>query len=264
MLERSARTTLACWHGEHQQREPYLQVTTGPAKTTATNATAREVDEIDVAMMRRCLELSEQAAARGERPFGAVVAAGDAILGSAGNCVEREGDVSRHAEVVALAQARRELAKRDGSTHTLYSIVEPCAMCSFAIRESGIQRVVYALASPVMGGASRWDVLSDRGLSQAMPQIFGKPPKIVAGVLGADAAEVWRKWNPLFWFFIKRKGCLVIPDVAAMTCPPVQGRAITRVARTLTAWCFRKHLPTAPLPIGGASAAGSSDVRPVR
>jgi tRNA(adenine34) deaminase len=109
-------------------------------------------DSLDAAMMRRCLQLSEQSVAAGERPFGALLAAGSVIVAAAGNRVEADGDVTRHAEVVALAEAQRLLGKKDMSGHTLYSIVEPCAMCSFAIRECGIQRVVYALGRRVSMG----------------------------------------------------------------------------------------------------------------
>jgi len=190
-------------------------------------------DSLDAAMMRRCLHLSEQSVAAGERPFGAVVAAGPFIVAAAGNRVEAERDVTRHAEVVALAEAQRLLGKNDLSGHTLYSIVEPCAMCSFAIRECGIQRVVYALGSPVMGGASRWDVLSDPGLSRSMPQVFGEPPEILGGVLAANAADVWRKWNPLFWYFIKRKGYLVLPRHSASPRPTSKERTWLSRARGL-------------------------------
>jgi len=192
-----------------------------------------QVDSIDAAMMRRCLQLSEQSVAAGERPFGAVLAAGTVIVAAAGNRVEADRDVTRHAEVVALADAQRLLRKNDLSGYTLYSIVEPCPMCSFAIRECGIQRVVYALGSPVMGGASRWDVLTDPGLSTSMPQVFGKPPKILGGVLAADAADVWRKWNPLFWYFIKRKGYLVLPRHHASPSPISKERTWLSRARGL-------------------------------
>jgi tRNA(adenine34) deaminase len=142
-----------------------LEPRSRPAHATA----ASPADVIDATMMRRCLQLSEQAAAAGERPFGAVLALGGKVVASAGNRVEIDRDVTRHAEVVALAEAQHSLKKKELCKHTLYSIVEPCAMCAFAIRECGIHRVVYALASPVMGGMSRWDVLTDKGLT-SMPR----------------------------------------------------------------------------------------------
>jgi len=196
-------------------------------------APTTQADTIDAAMMRRCLQLSEQSVAAGERPFGAVLAAGPVVVAAAGNRVEMDRDVTRHAEVVALAEAQRLLGKKDLSGHTLYSIVEPCAMCSFAIRECGIQRVIYALGSPVMGGASRWDVLTDPGLSTSMPQVFGDPPEILGGLLAAEAADVWRKWNPLFWYFIKRKGYLVLPRHEASPRPTSKERTWLSLARGL-------------------------------
>ena len=45
---------------------------------------------------------------------------------------------------------------------TLYTNIEPCAMCSYCIRESWVGRVVYALGSPVMGGLSKWNILRDQ------------------------------------------------------------------------------------------------------
>jgi len=119
---------------------------------------AREV--VDRSMMARCIELSRIGAAAGERPFGSVVARGADILGESANCTEREGDVSRHAEIVAIAQARNVLGGASLAECTLYSNVEPCPMCAFCVREAGIGRVVFALRSPVMGGLSRWSACS--------------------------------------------------------------------------------------------------------
>jgi|1185.fasta_scaffold224741_2 tRNA(Arg) A34 adenosine deaminase TadA len=63
-------------------------------------------------MMRRCLQLSEQSAAAGERPFGALLAAGAVVVATAGNRVEMDRDLTRHAEVVALAEAQLSLGKK--------------------------------------------------------------------------------------------------------------------------------------------------------
>jgi tRNA(adenine34) deaminase len=170
---------------------------------------AREV--VDRRMMARCIELSRAGAAAGERPFGSVVARGAEILGESPNCTEREGDVSRHAEIVAIAQARKRLGGAKLSDCTLYTNVEPCPMCAFCIREAGIGRVVYALGSPVMGGLSRWNVLRDDTLSDGIPFVFGAVPEVVSGVLAEEAGEAWREWNPLAWQVIKLRGFMVAP-----------------------------------------------------
>lgn len=59
-----------------------------------------------------------------------------------------------------------------------------------SIRETRISRVVFAIASPLMGGASRWDVLGDTHISKRMPEAFGPPPEVLTGVLSKEAASV--------------------------------------------------------------------------
>jgi tRNA(adenine34) deaminase len=58
-----------------------------------------------------------------------------------------------------------------------------------------------------MGGFSKWGILRDRELSTVMPETFSDPPQIVAGLMRAEAEQVWRKWNPLIWGIIRYRGC---------------------------------------------------------
>jgi tRNA(adenine34) deaminase len=122
------------------------------------------------------------------------------------NEVRAQKDVTRHAEIVALTMARLE-RDQGFSNCTLYSTVEPCPMCCFAARELRVGRIVYALASPVMGGLSKWNVLRDPDLSRVIPEIFGPVPEVVPGVLADEAGAVWWNWNPLIWTVVKRRGC---------------------------------------------------------
>jgi tRNA(adenine34) deaminase len=165
----------------------------------------------DHSMMARCIELSRNGVAEGEYPFGSLIARSETIIAEATNRVVRETDESRHAEIIAIAHARRTLGKKSLRECTLYTTVEPCAMCSFCIRAAGIGRVVYALRSPVLGGISRWDILRDKTLRRRLPLLFKAPPEIVTGVRAQEAQQVWADWNPLFWRAIKRLGFFVLP-----------------------------------------------------
>jgi tRNA(adenine34) deaminase len=171
-------------------------------------------DAIDKAMMMRCIELSSIAAGEGEYPFGTVVALDGKIVAEAINSTVREGDVSRHAEVIALSMARKAVGRHELSRATLYSNVEPCAMCSYCIREAWVGRVVYSLGSPIMGGASKWTILQDQDLSDRIP-IFGPVPEIVSGTLHREAQQVWRVWNPLAWEMMRLRGVFSLPDAQA-------------------------------------------------
>src|SRR5262249_9176148 len=105
--------------------------------------------EIDLKMMRRCIELSATAIKEGEFPFSSLIAEGDKIIVEVTNRVRRNADVTQHAELLAVSEAQKALGRKDLRTCTIYSNVEPCVMCSFPIRETRIGRVVFAIASPM-------------------------------------------------------------------------------------------------------------------
>ncbi|RAI45380.1 nucleoside deaminase [Rhodoplanes roseus] len=185
-------------------------------------------DGEDEAMMARCVALSRIAVGKGEYPFGAVVAREGRIVAEAINRTIRDGDVSRHAEVIALARAQKAIGRRELRECSLYSNVEPCAMCSYCIREAWVGRVVYALGSPVMGGVSKWNILRDDGLSGRMPQVFDAAPEVVSGVLVEQAQAAWRDWSPLAWEMITLRGL--------MTDPSARPECRTRAARPRSLW----------------------------
>lgn len=100
----------------------------------------------DLDLVRRTLDLATAARARGDHPFGALLAGPDgAILAEALNSVETDQDVTGHAESNLVRSAWRELGPRALAAATLYTSCEPCAMCAGAIYWAGIPRVVYAL-----------------------------------------------------------------------------------------------------------------------
>jgi tRNA(adenine34) deaminase len=172
-----------------------------------TETTNAGVVTRDLKMMRRCIELSKTATGEGEFPFACLVSRGDVVLAEATNRVARERDITRHAELVAVSLAQQATGKMKLTDCTLYSNVEPCVMCAFPLREARIARVIFALRSPLMGGFSRWNVLTDRTISEALPESFGQPIEVIAGLLAEEAEQVWRAWNPLIWSVIKRRGC---------------------------------------------------------
>lgn len=173
-----------------------------------TNGSESPRSVLDKMMMERCVRLSEEGIAQGEMPFAGLICRGEEVVVETPNQVSQSGDISRHAEMVAIAKAQEVLGRKDLSDCALYSMVEPCAMCAFAARETRIGRVVFAIKSPMMGGLSKWNVLRDIELSNAMPEVFGPVPEVVAGLMREEAERIWHSWNPLIWAVIKRCGYL--------------------------------------------------------
>jgi tRNA(adenine34) deaminase len=206
---------------------------------------------IDLTMMKRCIALSAAAVGRQELPFACVICRDGEVVAEAINRVVQDGDVTRHAEILAISEAQRILGRTDLSGCTIYSNVEPCPMCAFPIRETRIRRVVYAISSPMMGGFSKWNVLGDNEISNVMPEVFGERPEVAAGLHYREAAAVWRKWNPMFWLGIRFRGCLADPaNGVALTLQIRQPsrRPLRRLLVLLSQVLLRKPAATAAVP----------------
>jgi tRNA(adenine34) deaminase len=182
----------------------------------------------DATMMRRCIALAQSAGQNGEYPFAAVISRRGEFICESLNLVKVEGDVTRHAELVAISSAQKKLGSTSLDDCTLYSTIEPCAMCCYAIRETRIGRVVFSLRSPVMGGSTRWKILDDGNLSATLPEVFALPPIVMSGYLQHEVQKIFQRRSPLAWEFIKvRKIFIESPGIdLVQTSNPKIGRGL--------------------------------------
>lgn len=102
--------------------------------------------------MRRALALARTAV--DEVPVGAVlVDARQTLLAEGVNRMVRDRDPTAHAEIVALRTACALLGNYRLPGATLYTTLEPCAMCAGAIVQARLAAVVYAARDPRAGAA---------------------------------------------------------------------------------------------------------------
>ena len=124
--------------------------------------------------MDLALEEAKKAAALGEVPVGAVIVQNGKVIARAHNRRETDQNALAHAEVLAIAQACRALGSWRLENCTLYVTLEPCPMCSGAIINSRIARVVYGAADPRTGCADSVIRLFD--------EPFNHTPILVPGI----------------------------------------------------------------------------------
>lgn len=105
----------------------------------------------DRELMRAALEEASLAAALGEVPVGAVVARNGEIIARAHNLRELGKNALYHAELLAINAACKSLGGWRLWQCELFVTLEPCPMCSGAIINSRLKRVVYAARDPKAG-----------------------------------------------------------------------------------------------------------------
>jgi tRNA(adenine34) deaminase len=191
------------------------------------------MESYDGEMMRRAIALSVRSGEEDEYPYGVVICRNGEVVAESINRVAHERDVTRHAEVVAIIAAQKKLDTVSLDDCTLYVSAESCAYCCYAIRESRIGRVVYGLSSPHMGGVSKWPVLTDQDISDAMPEVFAAPPDIVAGFMAREAEAALLKWNPVVAGAMKLRGLFVVRPQTAVRATRARRTLRERVMRVL-------------------------------
>ena len=101
--------------------------------------------------MELALKESLKALKSGDVPIGCVIVKDDKIISKAYNKKEKLNNVTKHAEIIAIEKACKKLKTWHLDECTIYTTMEPYLMCSGAIIQSRIKKIVYALPNPSFG-----------------------------------------------------------------------------------------------------------------
>ncbi len=113
-------------------------------------------------------------------PIGAIIVKDGEIISSAFNQKELQQDVTAHAEILAIRNACQKLGTWHLDDCVLYSTLEPCIMCSGAIIQSRLKKVVFGAS------VNRWN-----GLSYYINEVdFNHRPEVVSGIYGDECSKL--------------------------------------------------------------------------
>lgn len=98
---------------------------------------------------------AKKAFKKNEVPIGAVIVKNNKVIARAYNRKTLDNVATYHAEILAIEKACRKLKTWYLEDCILYSTVEPCLMCTGAIIQSRIPKVVYGANNDAFGHLSK-------------------------------------------------------------------------------------------------------------
>ncbi len=137
--------------------------------------------------MQAALAEAVKAAEEGEIPVGAVVVAEGEIIASGHNRSVSQCDPSAHAEIVAMRAAGTKRGNHRLTDATLYVTLEPCVMCTGAIVQARIRRIVFGAYDKKAGALGSVLDLSD---SRALNHRF----EINGGLLADECSNLLQEF----------------------------------------------------------------------
>jgi tRNA(adenine34) deaminase len=116
------------------------------------------VSNRDEAFMDEALAEARLSLDHDEFPVGAVLGLGDEVVVARGHWMGTPGGrLLDHAEMLALLEPERSgsvLSRQQRRRATVYTTLEPCALCMAAAMSFLLGRIVYSAAASVDGGTS--------------------------------------------------------------------------------------------------------------
>lgn len=129
--------------------------------------------------MLECIELAKQALEKGNPPVGSLLIFEDKIIGRGIESGKSTGDITQHAEILAIKNALANGYRDILDQSVMFSTHEPCIMCSYLIRHHKVSKLVFGVSVPLVGGqSSEFKILETENIPK-----WGEKPEIESGIL---------------------------------------------------------------------------------
>lgn len=141
----------------------------------------------DEKYMKAAIKQAEKAYALAEVPIGCVIVYQDKIIGRGYNRRTIDKNTLAHAELQAIRKASKKMGDWRLEDCTLYVTLEPCQMCSGAIVQARIKRVVVGCMNPKAGCAGSI-------LNLLQMQEFNHQVELTTGILGEECSQMMKQF----------------------------------------------------------------------
>jgi len=146
------------------------------------------MSELDEKWMWRAIGLAREAEKVGEVPVGAVIIDAEGkILAAASNRTIKNIDPTAHAEILALRIAATRLGNYRLEGTTVYTTIEPCAMCAGALVNARVARVVYGAPDERFGAVETLFRVCDHPKLNHRMQVTG-------GILAENCRKIMQEF----------------------------------------------------------------------
>ena len=132
--------------------------------------------------MSEALILAKNAEKHEDVPVGAVIVKNDEIIAKGQNRREEHKNSLAHAEIEAINEACKFLGSKYLTGCTLYVTLEPCPMCTGAIINSRIDKVVFGAYDDKAGCMGT--------MTDMTALCFNHKPEIIGGYMEKECAQV--------------------------------------------------------------------------
>lgn len=137
--------------------------------------------------MKEALKQAKKAYALGEVPIGCVIVYKDKIIGRGYNKRNTKKTTLAHAELVAIEKASKAMEDWRLEDCDMYVTLEPCQMCSGALVQARIKRVVIGTMNPKAGCAGSI-------LNLLQMEEFNHQVEIQSGVMESECTEILQEF----------------------------------------------------------------------
>lgn len=152
-------------------------------------------EKINNKYMKEALKEAKKAYDKEEIPVGAIIVKDNKIIARAHNIKELKKDTTKHAEIIAIQKASKKLETWRLEGCTMYVTLEPCVMCTGAIIQARLDKLVIGAMDEKTGACgSVLNILKDYKFNHIV--------EVEKGIMEGECREILQQF---FKMLRKRK-----------------------------------------------------------